>query len=101
MSKPADRMRAIHPGEVLREDYLAPLGMSVHALAMELGVPATRLNEILKERRSVSADTAERLARYVGGDAANWLALQADYDLRTLPTHKVIERKVTPREAAA
>ena len=68
MSKPADRMRAIHPGEVLREDYLAPLGMSVHALAMELGVPATRLHEIVKERRSVSADTAERLARYFGGE---------------------------------
>ena len=101
MSKPADRMRAIHPGEVLREDYLAPLGMSVDALAMELGVPATRLHEIVKERRSVSADTAERLARYFGGDAASWLALQADYDLRTLPTRKDIERKVTPREAAA
>ncbi|MHB1542541.1 MAG: HigA family addiction module antitoxin [Steroidobacteraceae bacterium] len=101
MSKPTDRMRAIHPGEVLREEYLAPLGMSVHALAMELGVPATRLHEIVKERRAVSADTAERLARYFGGDAASWLALQGDYDLRTLPTRKDIERKVTPRDAAA
>ena len=101
MSKPTDRMRAIHPGEVLREEYLAPLGMSVHALAMALGVPATRLHEIVKERRSVSADTAERLARYFGGDAASWLALQADYDLRTLPSRKDIERKITPREAAA
>jgi addiction module HigA family antidote len=101
MSKPTDRMRAVHPGEVLREEYLAPLGMSVHALAMELRVPATRLHEIVKERRSVSADTAERLARYFGGDAASWLALQADYDLRTLPNRKDIERKVTPRQAAA
>ena len=101
MSKPTDRMRAVHPGEVLREEYLAPLDMSVHALSMELGVPATRLHEIVKERRSVTADTAERLARYFGGDAASWLALQADYDLRTLPNRKDIERKVTPRAAAA
>ena len=59
------------------------------------------LREIVKERRSVSADSAERLARHFGGDAASWLALQADYDLRTLPTRKDIERKITPREAAA
>ena len=101
MSKPTDRMRAVHPGEVLREEYLAPLEMSVHALAMELGVPGTRLHEIVKERRSVTADTAERLARYFGGDAASWLALQADYDLRTLPNREDIRRKVTPRAAAA
>lgn len=101
MSKPTDRMRPVHPGEVLREEYLAPVEMSVHALAMELGVPATRIHEIVKERRSVTADTAERLARYFGGDAASWLALQADYDLRTLGTRKEIQRRVTPRRAAA
>ena len=59
------------------------------------------LREIVKDRRSVSADSAERLARHFGGDAASWLALQADYDLRTLPTRKDIEREITPREAAA
>ena len=101
MSKPTDRMRPVHPGEVLREEYLAPVKMSVHALAMELGVPATRIHEIVKERRSVTADTAERLARYFGGDAASWLALQADYDLRTLGTRKEIQRRVTPRAEAA
>lgn len=101
MSKPTDRMRPVHPGEVLREEFLTPIGMSTHALAMELGVPATRIHEIVKERRGVTADTAERLARYFGGDAASWLALQADYDLRTLTTRKDIERKVTPREAVA
>jgi addiction module HigA family antidote len=101
MSKPIDRMRPVHPGEVLREEYLVPAGMSVHALAMELGVPATRIHEIVKERRSVTADTAERLARYFGGDAASWLALQADYDLRTLGTRKEIQRRVTPRAEAA
>jgi addiction module HigA family antidote len=94
-------MRPVHPGEVLREDYLAPLGLSVNALAVALGVPATRMHEIVKERRAVSADTAMRLARYFGGDAASWLALQATYDLKTLPTRQQIERRVPAREKAA
>ena len=98
MNRPNNRMRPVHPGEILREEFLAPIGMSVNALAMALGVPATRVHEIVKERRGVSADTAERLARYFGGDAASWLALQADYDLKTLPTRKDIVRKVLPRE---
>ena len=73
MAQLINPMRAVHPGEVLREEYLVPLG-----------VPATRIHEIVKERRSVTADTAERLARHFGGDAASWLAMQADYDLKTL-----------------
>ena len=92
-------MRAVHPGEVLREEYLAPLGLSVNALAMALGVPGTRIHEIAKERRGVTADTAERLAHYFGGDAASWLALQADYDLKTLATRKDIAQKVLPRDS--
>lgn len=64
-------------------------------------MPPTRLHEIVKEPRSVSADTAERLASYFDGDAASGLALQADYDLRTLPTGKDIARNIMPREAAA
>ncbi len=92
-------MRAVHPGEVLREEYLAPLGLSVNALAMALGVPATRIHEIVKERRGVTADTAERLAHYFGGDAASWLALQADYDLKTLATREDIAQTVFPRES--
>jgi len=98
MSRPVNRMRAVHPGEVLREEYLTPLGLSVNALAVALGVPATRIHEIVKTRRSVTADTAERLARYFGGDAASWLALQADFDLKTLATRHDIARKVLPRE---
>jgi addiction module HigA family antidote len=86
--------------EPLREEYLVPLGLSVNALAMALGVPATRIHEIEKERRGVTADTAERLARHFGGDAASWLALRADYDLKTLATRDDIARKVSPREAA-
>jgi addiction module HigA family antidote len=101
MARPVNRMRPVHPGEVLREDYLAPLGLSVNALAIALGVPATRIHEIVKERRAVTADTAARLAKHFGGDAASWLAMQANYDLKTLPTLGDIERKVAVREQLA
>ena len=101
MSHPVDRMRPVHPGEVLREDFLVPIGLSVNALSVALDVPATRIHEIVKERRGVSADTAARLAKYFGGDAASWLVLQANYDLKTLPTQKDIERHVHAREALA
>ena len=79
---PVNGMRPIHPGEVLREDFLVPLNMSVNALAQALRVPATRLHEIVKERRAVTPDTALRLSRYFGGDAQSWLNLQASYDLK-------------------
>lgn len=101
MSCPVNRMRPVQPGEVLREDYLVPLEMSVNALALALAVPAKRIHEIVKERRGITADTAERLAHYFGGDAASWLALQADYDLKTLPTRAEIERRVHPRSELA
>ena len=101
MARPLNRMRSVHPGEVLREDYLIPLGMSVNALAVTLGVPATRIHEIIKERRAVSADTAARLAKYFGGDAASWLLMQANYDLKTLPTLQEIEHRVPVREQLA
>lgn len=77
-----NEMRPIHPGEILKEEYLKPLDLSVNALAQKLRVPATRLHEIVKERRSISADTAMRLARFFGGDAQSWLNLQSAYDLR-------------------
>ncbi len=99
MGQVRNKMRPVHPGEVLREDYLAPLGMSVNALATALGVPATRIHEIVKERRAVTADTAARLARFFGGDAASWLMMQANYDLKTLPTIEDIERNVQARES--
>ena len=84
-------MRPVHPGEILREEYLLPLGMSVNALAMQLRIPATRLHEITKERRSVTADTAMRLARYFGGDAQSWLNLQSSYDLRNAEIQRATE----------
>ena len=91
-------MRPVHPGEVLREDFLIPLGMSANALAKALNVPAPRINDVVRERRGVSADTAMRLARYFGGDARSWLNLQAAYDLRLaeIENAKRIEREIAP-----
>jgi addiction module HigA family antidote len=98
---PINRMRPVHPGEILREDFLSPLGMSVNALAQALRVPATRLHEIVKERRAVTPDTALRLARYFGGDAQSWLNLQASYDLKVAERElgPAIESEVKPRAA--
>jgi addiction module HigA family antidote len=75
-------MRPIHPGEILREDYLQPLCMSVNALAKALHVTPSRMNDIVLQRRSVTPDTALRLARFFGGDAQSWLNLQLAYDLK-------------------
>ncbi len=100
MPRPINRMRPVHPGEVLREEFLAPLSLSVNALALALRVPATRIHEIVKERRGISPDTAERLARYFGGDAASWLSLQASFDLKTLPTRDEILQGVQPRDSS-
>lgn len=94
-------MRPVHPGEILREDYLVPLGMSVNALAQALNVPTPRINDVVRGRRGVSADTAMRLARYFGGDARSWLNLQAAYDLRIaeIENAKRIEKEVRPAAA--
>ena len=75
-------MRAIHPGEILREEFLVPLEMSAHALAIDLRVPAPRINDIVRERRAVTPDTALRLARYFGTTAQFWLNLQSTFDLK-------------------
>ncbi len=94
-------MRPVHPGEILREEYLIPLGPSANALARELNVPAPRINDIVRERRGVSADTAMRLARHFGGDARSWLNLQVAYDLRVaeIANAKRIEKEVMPKAA--
>lgn len=75
-------MRPIHPGQILREDYLGPLNMSANALAVALRIPTPRINDVVRERRSVSPDTALRLSRFFGGDAQSWLNLQTAYDLK-------------------
>lgn len=73
----------IHPGEVLFEDFLEPLGLSQYRLAQDISVPARRINEIVHGKRAVSADTALRLARYFGTSERFWLNLQARFDLET------------------
>ena len=88
-------MRPVHPGEVLREDYLKPVGMSANALARQLHVPASRINDIVLERRGVSADTALRLSRFFGGDAQSWLNLQTAYDLRRAELDEALQTSVS------
>jgi len=73
----------IHPGEMLREEFLVPMGLSSNALAMAIGVPATRIGEIVNERRGISADTALRLGRYFHMSAEFWMNLQSSYDLES------------------
>ena len=73
--------RPVHPGEILREEFLVPLSMSANALAVALRVPAPRINDVVRERRGVTADTALRLARFFGTSEAFWMGLQDDYDL--------------------
>jgi addiction module HigA family antidote len=94
-------MRPIHPGEILREEFLVPLGMSASALATALHVPAPRINDIVRERRAISPDTALRLARYFGGDAQSWMNLQVAYDLRIAEKAalKTIKQEVRVRSA--
>jgi antitoxin HigA-1 len=92
-----------HPGETILEDVLQPLDMSVNQLAKHLGVTATRLNDIVRGRRGVTADTALRLAQYLGTSPQFWLGLQLEYDLRVALQTKgpQIARQVKKRQAAA
>ena len=96
-------MRPIHPGEILREEFLIPMNLNAYALAMALRLPAPRINDIVRERRGVSADTALRLARYFGTSAEFWLGLQADFDLKTASkvAGKTIEREIEPYASMA
>jgi antitoxin HigA-1 len=101
--KPKNLMRPIHPGEILREEFLVPLNMTAHALAMELRVPAPRINEIVRERRSITPATALRLARYFGTTPEFWLNLQTTYDLKIAQREigQVVENEVRERRSAA
>lgn len=93
-------MRPIHPGEILREDYLAEIGMSPHALSKALHVPPARVNDIVLGRRGITPDTALRLARYFGGDAQSWLNLQQAYDLKMAEKEvlSTIIKEIQPRK---
>ncbi len=104
MSKPRTLMPPVHPGDILREDFMKPLGLSINKLALELRVPATRIGEIVHERRRITADTALRLARYFRTNPEFWLNLQNFYDLevsRRSGTAFEIERQVHPAAAPA
>lgn len=96
-------LKPVHPGEILEEEYLKPLGMSRNQLAMELRVPAPRINDICRERRSITTDTALRLARYFKTTPMFWLNLQVSYDLEVARRKlgKTIERRVHPRAGRA
>ncbi len=89
---PKNGMRPVHPGEVLREDYLKPLGMTANALSVALKVPASRINDIVLERRGVTVDTAMRIVRYFGGDVQSWMNLQTAYEIKV--AKKLLTKKV-------
>jgi antitoxin HigA-1 len=91
----------VHPGEVLLEEFLIPMGISQNGLARDLGVPPRRINEIVHGQRAVTADTALRLARYFGTSEGFWMGLQADYDLEEARKRlgEQLERVVRPRAA--
>lgn len=98
----AKTLPPVHPGEVLREEVMAPIGLSANRLARELGIPASRVLEIVNGRRAISADTALRLGRYFDTSPQFWMNLQARYDLEIAreANGKAIERAIKPRQMA-
>ena len=92
------RLEPIHPGEILLEEFMVPLGLSANTLAKELEVPVTRISEVIRGRRGVTADTALRLARFFGTSPDLWLGLQAEYDLRVTEKNvgRAIQRRIGP-----
>jgi len=92
----------IPPGEILIEEYLKPLGISQNQLARDIDIPVSRVSEIVRGTRSITADTAIRLAEYLGTSPELWLGLQTDYDLRRIrgTTWPEIKRRIRPRKAA-
>jgi addiction module HigA family antidote len=96
-----NNMRPIHPGEILREEYLEPLGMTSNALSIHLRVPAPRINDVVREKRGITTDTALRLARYFNTTAQYWLNLQTSYELRQAEREvgSIIEKEIQPLAA--
>jgi addiction module HigA family antidote len=103
MAMTEDKLKPIHPGEILLEEFLKPMDLSQNRLALDIGVPARRINEIVLGKRRITADTALRLARYFGNSPQSWLGLQMDYDLDVAEDalSDRIEREVRPQAAAA
>jgi addiction module HigA family antidote len=98
-----ERLPPVHPGEVLFEDFMQPLGLSQYRLAHDLGIPAMRINQIVHGKRAVTADTALRLARYFGTSANVWMRLQARYDLEVaeIELAERVRREVKVRKSLA
>jgi antitoxin HigA-1 len=92
-------MPPLHPGEMLREDFMKPLGLSANALAIELRVPVTRISEIVRERRGITADTALRLAQYFNMSPEFWMRIQMDFDLESAgdAIRETIRQEIRPR----
>ena len=96
-----NNMRPIHPGEIIKKEYLEPLSMSVSALAVALRVPASRINDVVRQKRGVSIDTALRLARYFNTTAQFWMNLQISYDLKIARQNMTnIEDEIIPLQTA-
>lgn len=98
-----NKLKNIHPGEILKEEFLNPLEISAYRLSKDIGIPQTRISEILHERRRITADTALRLSKYFGNSAKFWLGLQDDYDIENERNEKEKELnsiKQYPRNAA-
>ena len=87
------RLKNIHPGEILLEEFMIPLEITAYKLAKDIDVPQTRISEIIKEKRRITADTAIRLSNYFGNSAKFWLGLQDDYDIEFEKTQKELEFK--------
>lgn len=85
------KLKNIHPGEILQEEFLLPFGITAYKLSKELGIPQTRVSEIIKGNRRITADTALRLSKYFGNNAKFWLGLQDDYDLEVENNEKKAE----------
>jgi antitoxin HigA-1 len=96
----AKKLKPVHPGEILREEFMAPLGLSMNRMALDLRVPVTRVAEIVKEKRGITADTALRFARYFSNAPAFWMNLQTRYDLEVAQDELAdqVERDVRPLE---
>jgi addiction module HigA family antidote len=97
------KLQLVTPGEILLEEWLKPMGLSEYRLAIEIGVPPRRINEIVHGKRGISADTALRLARFLGTDAQSWLNLQSHYDMEKaqLETGKALDKIMPWSERAA
>lgn len=99
----AKKLKPVHPGEILRQEFMTPLGLSMNRMAMDMRVPVTRIADIVSEKRAITADTALRFARYFKNSPAFWLNLQMRFDLEVAEDESAakIERDVQPLEAAA